>query len=182
MKRNILIFCIITLFSAQSFSQTIQETKDFIKREVETNSAKGTDFSYAYFKEDLSKEEAEQLIQTTLPPNVYNNMFLIKRKRYYPAAFEGIEVDIIDIKDMITISIDEYAPNNLWIRIYINKHSINVGYTYYESSKKGYHRSDDPAISIGIDNRGSALRIKKAIIHLGKLYGVTVTDEDNLFR
>lgn len=174
------------LFPILSFSQTKQETKDFIKREVETNSAKGVSFSYAYFKEDLSKEETEQLIQTTLLSDVYNNMFLIKRKRYYPAEFEGAEVHIIDIRDIVTISIDEYASNKLWIRIYIrHKHSINAGYTYYESSKKGYkndRKIDDPAISIEVNNRESAQRIKKAIIHLGKLYGITVTDGDNLFR
>lgn len=197
MKKNILTFCIIALFSVQSFSQTKQETKNFIKDEVSRTrpfDALGSHYRI-YFKENISKEELDNRINrtTSIPLETYNNMLLVEDKFYvYANNYLGSKLSmtvlkIIDIRDIKSVSIqdDSGFSGSYWINLYIGGKYFRYSYSYRENndniSKYTIGTEEKITFNAGEDYE-TAQRIKKAIIHLGKLYGVIVTDGDNLFR
>jgi len=182
-KKTVLFFCMNLLFFNQIFAQTVQDTKEFIIEQVKSNPPLSNYVNYIFFKDNILKWDADKLAGKTLSTQEFENLFIYSREVYYREGMTGwlwSVAEIIDIRDMRKVSIQKSNGNNgevfYSINIYLNDIYFNTSY-YSDKNKKENKYLDVMKIVIG-NNYEASVKIKKAIIHLGKLYGVTVIDGD----
>ena len=88
-------------------------------------------------------------------------------------------LESIDIRDVTKVSTTKQDDNNYLISLYLSGKFHSVRFVRdnvtNETKKKNY--LDGIKIQIG-SNKEVAIKFKKAIIHLGKLKGITVKDGD----
>ena len=174
----ILAFVLIT----NSFSQSAQDTKDFIREKIEANNPIPSYDNYAIF-ENILKPDADYLAGKKLTNEEFNHLFIYGRECHMddnPSSGVWLTVaECIDFRGITKVSTTRNTGK-------YNYYSIRVYISGNYHAKKYYHVTGEEAkweylpymeILIG-DNAEAANKIKKAIIHLGESYGISIKDGD----
>ena len=178
------IFFFILIFlvtSSYTYSQNEKDTKEFIVEKYNENFLEIYSPSFIFFDNNILKVDAESLADRKLTDEEFKNIFI---------CASDIEVGIkesqiislsesIDIRDITKVSTTKQDDNNYLISIYLsgNFHSVRLVHNSSNNETKKKNYLDRMKIQIG-SNKEVAIKLKKAIIHLGKLKGVTIKDGD----
>ena len=180
-----LILCLL-LIPNHIFSQSVEDTKEFIRVKIESNPALPNYKNYAFFNFNIHKQDAEIIagrpISETEFPYIFicgSEMFLTEQM----TGFFGSRSQIIDLRSVYKVSTNkEHATNDKTyysISLYFNKGSLAQ-----ESTEDYQHHSENKSISndfmsIDVGNDPDlANKLKLAFIHLCSSYGSTVKDGD----
>lgn len=179
MKKNIfLIIFILPQFLFNLYGQTKHDTKDFIIEKVTANSPLENYITYIFFQ-NIFKSDAEKLSGKTLTEEEFDNILIFARDIYTDKSYNKSIAETIDIRDITKVSTTRTVEkiNYYTITVYIGEKYYSKKYKYSSISGIEHEYLNKMEILIS-DNKETAIKIKKAIIHLAKLYGVNAKDGD----
>lgn len=160
------------------YGQTKQETKDFIIEKVTVNSPLENYHSYIFFQ-NIFEKDANKLAGKALTKEEFNNIFIFAIDIYSDKDNSESIAEVIDIRDITKVSTTRIVEkiNYYIVTVYIGNKYYSKKYEYSSHSGDEYRYLKKMEILIS-DNKETALKIKKAIIHLAKLYGANAKDGD----
>lgn len=180
-NRMYFLFFIALSVTSFAFSQNEQDTKEYIIEKYNENSLEVYSPSYIFFSNNILKVDAESFANRKLSDNEFNNFF---------SCVSDIEIGIteseilslletIDIRDITKVSTTKQDDNNYLISIYLSGKFPSLRSVQNSKTKARKINNYIPRMKIQIgSNREVAIQLKKAIIHLGKIKGVTIKDGD----
>lgn len=184
MKKNIIILGLIIFNFINVYSQTLEDTKDFIKEIVDNNKPMSNYDTSVMFNKNLMKFDAEKLAGKKLTNDEFENIIISGRDVYYRERNGWLWTcaETADIRDLEKVSIqksqdksgDEYFVVNVYLAGNFQKNFYNRTKIMEQAENKYLERM---RFFIGGDIT-LAIKVKKAIIHLGKLKGIAVRDGD----
>lgn len=175
----ILIFC---LSFTSFFAQSEQDTKDFIVENINSNPPKANYENFAFFKENILEQHIQEFTQGKLTNTEINYMFVFGQDCHTGNDTQGSVwlsvAETIDMRGITKISTtrrtgkDNYYSINIYLsnEYFAKKYKFMMNKAEYESLLK-------MEILIS-DNSEIAIKLKKALIHLGKLKGIQIADGD----
>lgn len=171
---------IILSFYQLSHAQSINDTKDFIREQIRSNSAISSYKNDVFFDNDILKSDAERVSNRTLTDDDLKNIFIYMYDVSFNTGAHAYTVaHIIDIRDIVKVSTTKVTGENSYFKI-----SVYIGNKYYAKEYENlkikpasWNYINKMEITIS-DNYEVAQKIKKAIIYLGKTQGISVTDGD----
>lgn len=163
-------------------AQSMQDTKDYVKELVDNNTPLSNYQNALFFKENIVKSDADDIAGKNLSYEEYNNIIIYMREVFYEGRKGWLWSvgETADLRDFDKIMIrksqnkDKYA---YYIVVYLKGKYHKKKYNHVKGSPKEYKPLDKIEILIG-DDYETAKKIKKALIHLGKLSGSEVRDGD----
>lgn len=176
-----LIFLITLITSAFIYSQNEKDTKEFIIEKYNENFLEIYSPSFIFFSNNILKVDAESLADRKLTTEEFENIFICgsdievgTRESQILSLSESI-----DIRDINKVSTTKQDDNNYLISVYLSGkfHSVRLVHDSVTNETKKKNYLDRMKIQIG-SNKEVAIKLKKAIIHLVKLKGITVKDGD----
>jgi hypothetical protein len=174
----LLIFLSSSLFSQ---AQSSNDTKDFISEQIKANSPMSNYKNGVFFENDILKFDAERISDRTLSDDDLKNIFIFMYDVFNNSGTNNLftVAHIIDIRDIVKVSTTKVSDKNSYYKI-----SVYIGNKYYAKEYENlkikpasWKYIDKMEILIG-DNYEASQKIKKAIIYLGKIQGVTIKDGD----
>lgn len=183
--KTILLFTIVMSQILVSYCQTMKDTKDFIIEKIEANEPL-SNYDYAVFFQNISRDDAEEFAGRKLTDDEFGNLFICAREVYLGKNMTGgvawLAAYVIDIRGITKVSTSRYTgePKSMYlITVYLSD-DYPVIHFVQTSFKTEHKKILKMELSIS-DNSEIAQKIKRAIIHLGTLHGVSVRDGDDLF-
>lgn len=176
-----LVFFIALSLTTNTFSQSEKDTKEFIIEKYNENSLEIYSPSFIFFSNNILKVDAESLADRKLTNEEFDNIFI---------CVSDIEVGVtesqilslsesIDIRDITKVSTTKQDDNNFLISIYLSGHYQSLRSVHNSLTGDTKRKKYLPKMKIQIgSNREVAIQLKKAIIHLGKIKGITIKDGD----
>jgi hypothetical protein len=180
--KKIISFIFVSLFINVCFSQSLQDTKDFITEQVEASHSLPTCSNIIAFDNILSSD-ADKIANKTLTADERANAFIYARETYSDndrTNWLGTEQTIIDIRDISKVSTFQKTEGVYEIKVYANQYYYKKMCVSSSTALPVWKDIDSMEIQVA-DNPALAEKIKKAIIHLCKLKKIDVTDGDSLF-
>lgn len=179
MKKIILVFLLLSL---KALSQSEQDTKDFIIENVTSNNPIPSYKNGVFFQNNILKLDANDLAGKILTEDEFNNIFIYARDCFTDETQTHCwltKAETIDIRAITKVSTTKFTGENNYysINVYITSAYYAKGYSQSGNEKSKYNYLSKMVILIA-DNTEVVKKIKKAIIHLGLLNGITVTDGD----
>lgn len=172
---------IFTITSSFAYSQNEKDTKEFIIEKYSENFLEIYSPSFIFFSNNILKVDGESLADRKLTDEEFNNIFIcgsdieVGTTKSQIISFS----ESIDIRDITKVSTTKQDNNDYLISIYLSGKFQSVRLVHNslndETKKKNY--LDRMKIQIG-SNKEVAIQLKKAIIHLGKIKGITIKDGD----
>jgi hypothetical protein len=182
MKRTLSTLLLGFVLITNSFAQSAQDTKDFIREKIDANDPIPSYDNFVFF-ENILKPDADHLAGKKLTDEEFKHLFIYGRECHInDNRSSGIWLTVaecIDVRGITKVSTTRNTGKD-------NYYSIKVYLSGEYYAKKYYHGMGEDAkweylphmeILIG-DNAEAANKIKKAIIHLGQVYGITIKDGD----
>jgi hypothetical protein len=187
MKQRIIILSLLSASMVFSISaQTIQDTKDFIKEQIEANFALPSYRNQIFFNTCLLKNDADNLSGITLSNDQFENIFISGRSCYTDDRCTNKwlqSAESTDIRDIKKITVTKqslgqtYPLFGYYIRLYSGNNNKSTRYELAINSNPRWFQIEKVEIIIA-DNPDAAQKLKKAFIYLGKLQGITIIDGD----
>jgi len=180
-KIKTLIVLISLITSTFTYSQNDKDTKEFIIEKYNENFLEVYSPSFIFFSNNILKVDAESLTDRKLTTEEFENIFICgsdievgTRESHILSLSESI-----DIRDITKVSTTKQDDNNYLISVYLSGKfpSVRLVQDNVTNKTKKKNYLDRMKIQIG-SNKEVAIKLKKAIIHLGKLKGITVKDGD----
>lgn len=182
MKKYILLFFLIATTHNLTIAQSLKDTKDFLKNIIGVSEPLPNYDNAMLFFEDVLKSDADRLSGKTLTQEEYENIIIFGRDVYMNGR-EGwlfSHAECADLRDLDKVSIIKSENKGKYayvIVVYFKGNYYKKKYVRTMNSQPKYEYLEKMNILINNDYE-VALKIKKAIIHIGKLYGITVRDGD----
>jgi hypothetical protein len=173
----ITVFCFVQF----CFAQTEKDTKDFIIENINGNPPKANYENFVFF-DDILPQHIKELTGKQMSNDEIQNVFIFGQDLHTGSDTRGgvwlSTAETVDIRDIVKVSINRQTgrENYYVINVYIGDKYYSKKYEYMMS--KGEYK---PLLKMEIliaDDSALAGKLKKAIIHLGKLKGVSITDGD----
>jgi hypothetical protein len=181
--RHILITLLtINFINTFSFAQTAQDTKDFIRENIEANNPIPSYDNFVFF-ENILKPDADQLAGKKLSDDEFKYLFIYGRECHLGDDHSGgiwlTIAECVDIRGITKVSTVRNTGKDSYysIKVYLSGEYYSKKYDRGLGEDAKWLYLSNMEILIG-DNSDAALKIKKAIIHLGKVYGITIKDGD----
>ena len=171
---------IILSFYQLSHAQSINDTKDFIREQIRSNSAISSYKNEVFFENDILKPDAERISDRTLTNDDLKNIFIYMYDVYFNTDAHAYTVaHIIDIRDIVKVSTTKVTEKNSYykISVYIDNKYYAKEYENLKIKPASWKYINKMEITLS-DNYEVAQKIKKAIIYLGKTQGISVKDGD----
>lgn len=181
-KKIILTFGLLFLVKSSAFSQTLQDTKDFIIEKVTSNNPLSNHINYIFFQ-NILESGANKLAGKKLSKDEFDNIFIYSYEVYSGKHNENWMwsiAQVIDIRDVKKVSTTKTTGkyNFYTINVYIGNNFYSKNYNNNLMSDSPEYKYLDKMEIIVSDNKETVEKIKKAIIHLAKLKGANVIDGD----
>jgi hypothetical protein len=182
MKTYFLTIIVSIFLSNNSFAQSEKDTKDFIVENINSNPPKANYENFAFFRDNILEEHVKEFTQNTLFNTELDNLFIFAQDCHTGSDTSGNVwlsiAESIDIRGITKISTTRKTgkDNYYSINVYLSGNYFSKKYKYL-MNKAEYDSLLKMEILIS-DNSEIAKKLKKAIIHLGKLKGVTIADGD----
>lgn len=178
MKKILILILICIVIPA--YCQSIEDTKDFLKENVSNNPPMNNYDNFVFFEEDILKQHANKLAGKELTDAEFHNVFIFGQDVYLNdrSSFAFTIAQVIDIRDISKVTIiksNAHTPHYV-VSLYLRKVYHSTEYSKV-LSKVEYENISRMDIRISND-KNLADKIKRAIIHLSKLYGNNVKDGD----
>ena len=180
MKKYIILLLLV-LASNSSISQTKQDVKEFIIEKFNENYLEVYSPSFIFFSGNILKVDAESFVGNKLSDNEFNHVFICASDIEIGATQSEIISfsESIDIRDITKVSTTKQEDNNYIIYVYLSGYYKSTRSVHNSLSNKTIRKGSIQKMKIQLGtNSEAALQIKKAIIYLGKLYGITIKDGD----
>ena len=181
MKKVLTILLFGLILIGNSFAQSAQDTKDFIRENIDANELPSYD-NFVFF-ENILKSDADYLAGKTLTKDEFEHLFICGRECHLnDNRSSGIWLTVaecIDIRDISKVSTTRNTgtDNYYSIKVYLSGKYYAKKYNHSMGQDAKWEYLPHMEIFIG-DNAEAASKIKKAIIHLGTVYGITIKDGD----
>ncbi|MCB5981818.1 hypothetical protein MWM28_06770 [Flavobacterium psychrophilum] len=174
----ILIFSCTIQFS---IAQSGYDTKDFITEQISANPPMSNYKTAVFFDSNALKFDIERVSNRTLNENEFSNSFIFMYDIFNNLGTINLlsKAHIIDIRDIIKVSTTKISDkvNYYNISVYIGHQFYSKEYSTSINNNQKWEYLDKMQIIIG-DNYEASQKIKKAIIYLGKIQGITIKDGD----
>jgi hypothetical protein len=176
-----IVFMIAITMPIKSFSQSEIDTKEFITEKFNENYLDLYSPAFMFFSNNILKIDAETFANRKLTDIEFQNLFCygfdLEVGQYESEVLSFAET--IDIRDITKVSTTKQDDNNFLVSVYLSGKFPSVRYLKNSNSKEVKIKEYLPKMKIQLgSNREAALQIKKAIIHLGKLKGISIKDGD----
>jgi len=177
LKTILIVSLTLIIFSPKISGQTLNETKDFISEKVKANPPASRYRNYIFWGNNIKEHVANKVAQKSLTKNELKYLFIYT----YEVMVMRVDqyIDIRDIKKISTIRNTKGNYKSYVIKLYLHHNYSNNKRTILPDEEKNEYLNN-LKISVAQDKE-IATKIKKAIIHLGKLHGISITDGDDLF-
>lgn len=181
MKRLLFFILVITFSSSIVYGQSLKDTKDFIIEKITANNPL-PNYDNAVFFQNILKKDAYNLVGKKLSKKEFENLFVYGRDVYMNSSKRNAIISVaesIDLRGIEKVTTTRKTGDHTYfvITIYVSGDYLAKKYEWTSLDETTISYLDKMKILIA-DNRNIVERIKKAIIHLGKLKGVSVKDGD----
>ncbi len=180
MKKIIYLLIFTSIFQF-SIAQSTNDTKDFISEQISANPPMSNYKTAVFFDNNVLKSDAESISNRTMSENDFKNSFIFIYDVFNNLGTINIltKAHIIDIRDIVKVSTTKMSDkvNYYKISVYIGNNYYAKEYTTSINNDPKWEYLEKMQISIG-DNYEASQKIKKAIIYLGKIQGITIKDGD----
>jgi hypothetical protein len=177
---------IVLLFSfsilSPALSQSIRDTQEFIEEQVDANTPLPNYDSNIFFKGNISKSDADNFAGKYLTEEEFENVFIYSRNVYREGrtAWQWTHNEVIDVRDIKKVSITREEGRNTFfytVNVYVGGYYHSKQCTILHVNQPEFESLSRMKITIG-NNELAAQKIKKAIIHIGILKGISIKDGD----
>jgi len=180
MKKIIYLLIFSSIFQF-SIAQSANDTKDFISEQISANPPMSNYKTAVFFDNNALKFDAERVSNRTMSENDFSNSFIFMYDIFNNLGTINIltKAHIIDIRDIVKVSTIKISDkvNYYKISVYIGHQFYAKEYSTSINNDEKWDYIDKMQIVIG-DNYEASQKIKKAIIYLGKIQGITIKDGD----
>ena len=181
MIRVAVLIVSLCLFSELLSAQSLEDTQDFLKEQIEGNPTLPNYKNTVLFS-DLRKIDAEHIAGRSLTQAEYENLFICGRDLYVDESLSKVFLSVIEIADIRGIKKISSTRSMQGGDVF---YTVNVYFTdgylsvKYEDGYGNPKRTSTSKMTILLgNNEQAAEKIKRALIHLGKLKGVQIKDGD----
>jgi hypothetical protein len=174
-SKNILTAALVILFSVPSFSQTIDDAKDFLKQQTEANPTSDKYTQFLVFANEVSNESAEYFTKKKFDTSIYKQICIQSETLNFRGESVTTKINAFDvkgIKNIIVTTQDLYTQ----ITIYLKDGFINVFTEISDVNKTTETNYLNKAIFYIKHNNSLGERLAKSLYFLSKQYGGTPTE------
>ena len=160
------------------FSQSDKDTKEFIVENYKQNVPTEIAPSYIFFSLNILKSNADGFANRDLSGLDFANIFIFASDIHIGSTILSFS-ETIDIRDITKVSTIKQSNGNFIISVYVGNNYPSIREVINSDKGEKKRKENIPAMKIQIsDNEQAALKIKKAIIHLGKIRNIQIKDGD----
>lgn len=179
--KHLILFTLIFFSFYGIKAQSLQDIKDFITENVTANNPLPNYANFVIFQHVI-KSDIEELAGKQITDIEFDNLFVYGYDCFMDASKQSVvwsKANIIDIRGVNKVStvFNSDSPTYYSINLYLSNGYLARKYSNTRGSGPKRDNIDKVEISLS-NNKATAERIKKAIISLGKLKGVEITDGD----
>lgn len=162
--------------------QSAEDTKDFIREKIEANNPIPSYDNFAFF-ENILKPDADYFAGKTLSDEEFKYLFIYARECHFTDDHSsGVWLTVaesIDIRGITKVSTTKKTGEHSFysIKVYLSGNYHAKSYSAPIRGEEEWEYLPHMEILIG-NNSEAAAKIKKGIIHLGKVYDITIKDGD----
>ncbi len=180
MKTILTTLLLGVVLTTSSFAQSTQDTKDFIREKIDANNPIPSYDNFVFF-ENILKGDASYFAGKELTDEEFKHLFIYGRECHNSENLSsGIWLTVaecIDARGITKVSTTRNTGEDNYYSIKVYLSGEYYAKEYGNTGVAKWEYLPHMEILIG-DNAEAANKIKKAIIHLGQVYGVTVKDGD----
>lgn len=177
LKKIILMMAGVFIITC-GFSQSDKDTKEFIYENYRQNVPTEIAPSYIWFSFNIRSDEAEGYARRKLSGLDLANIFIFASDIHIGSTILYFS-ETIDIRDITKVSTTKQSNGNFIISVYLGDNYPSfrrvINSDTGEIKLKEYISPMKIQIS---NNEQAALKIKKAIVHLGKIRNIQIKDGD----
>ncbi|MBP9102886.1 MAG: hypothetical protein KBF82_03400 [Chitinophagaceae bacterium] len=173
--KTIFIATLANLFSVSSFSQTIDDAKDFLKQQIESNPTSDKYTQFLVFANELSNDNASYFTKQKFDPSIYKQVCIQSETLNFKGESVTTKINAFDvkgIKNIIVTTQDLYTQ----ITIYLKDGFPNVFNEISDVNKTTETNYLNKAIFYIKHNNSLGERVAKSLFFLSKQYGGTPTE------
>ncbi len=173
--KNIFTATLIILFATPSFSQTIDDAKDFLKQQTESNPTSDKYTQFLVFANEVSNENASYFTKQKFDTSMYKQICIQSETLNFRGESVKSRInafDVAGIKNIIVATQDLYTQ----ITIYLKDGFLNVFTEISDVNKTTETNYLNKATFYIKHNNNLGERLAKSLYFLSKQYGGTPTE------
>jgi hypothetical protein len=173
--RTIFTMTLASLFSVSSFSQTVDDAKDFLKEQIESNPTSDMHTQFLVFANDISSDNASFFTKQKFDPSIFKQICIQSETLNFRGKSVTTKINAFDvkgIKNIIVTTQDLYTQ----ITIYLKDGFLNVFNEISDVNKTTETNYLDKAIFYIKHDSSLGERLAKSLYFLSKQYGGTPTE------
>jgi hypothetical protein len=170
------------IFVSIAFSQSLQDSKDFISEKISASNPLSNYDNNVFFSENILRQDAENLVNKNLSDIEFEYIFIYMRDVYLDGTQNKLAwtvAECVDIRGIDKVSVTRVMGEQPFCNVTVYMDEGFLSRNYSRVSGQEAEHGNIPKMQILIsDNLSVANSIKRAIIKMGEHCNVAIRDAD----